>query len=320
MINVTITNNRAGDFHGGGLFNDNGTVILRNTVVVGNLLGASTTADDISGMVDTTSSFNLIGTGGSGGLSNGTNNNQVGVVDSRLATLANYGGPTLTHALLLGSPAIDAGGNANLPSDTFDLDGDGNHSESIPFDQRGVGFARIVDGPDADTTDTVDIGAFEAQVSVADIADQTINEDGSLSLPFNVGGATSITSVTAASSNTTLVPNNPANISISGSGSTRTLLVNPVANAFGTSTITVMVNGTNSQTMTDTFVLTVNPVNDVPSFIKGLDHTVNENYGAQTVNNWASNTSAGPANESGQTLTFIVANNTNPALCFLTCD
>ena len=174
--------------------------------------------------------------------------------------------------------------------------------------------SRKVDGPDADTTDTVDIGAFEAQVSVADIADQTINEDGSLSLPFNVGGAASITSVTATSSNTTLVPNNPANISISGSGSTRTLLINPVANAFGTSTITVTVNGSNSQTMTDTFVLTVNPVNDAPSFTKGPDQTVNENDGAQTVNNWATNISAGPADESGQTLTFIVANNTNPAL------
>ena len=46
-----------------------------------------------------------------------------------------------------------------------------------------------------------------------DIADQAINEDGSLSLPFNVGGSSFDTSVTATSSNTTLVPNNPVNIS-----------------------------------------------------------------------------------------------------------
>src|SRR6185503_8654099 len=114
-------------------------------------------------------------------------------------------------------------------------------------------------------------------VSLTNISDQTINEDGSLSLPFNVGEASSITSVTATSSNTTLVANNPANISTSGSGSSRSLLINPVANAFGTTSITVTVNGNNSQTMTDTFLLTVNSVNDPPSFSKGLDQTVNEN-------------------------------------------
>jgi hypothetical protein len=37
-----------------------------------------------------------------------------------------------------------------------------------------------------------------------------------------VGGESNITSVTATSLNTTLVPNNAANIDVSGSGSTRT--------------------------------------------------------------------------------------------------
>jgi hypothetical protein len=41
---------------------------------------------------------------------------------------------------------------------------------------------------------------------------------------------------------------------------------------------------------------------------------VNENDGAQTVNNWASNISAGPADESGQSLTFMVTNSSNAAL------
>ena len=128
-------------------------------------------ASDIVGTVDSASSFNLIGTGGSGGLTNGTNNNQVGVSDPRLSTLANNGGPTLTHALLTGSPAVDAGSNANLPPDTFDLDGDGNTSEAIPFDQRGMGFNRSVDG-NGDGTATVDIGAYELQsILVTNTAD-----------------------------------------------------------------------------------------------------------------------------------------------------
>ena len=67
---------------------------------------------------------------------------------------------TQTRALLPGSAALDAGDNTLA------------NNALLTTDQRGPGFARIVDGPDADTTDTVDIGAFEAQVSVEDITDK----------------------------------------------------------------------------------------------------------------------------------------------------
>jgi CSLREA domain-containing protein len=114
VTNVTITNNSAlGAFaHGGGLNNSGGTINLQNTIVAGNFRVNNSTADDISGTVDAASSFNLIGTGGSGGLTDGVNNNQVGVADPRLGPLAANGGPTSTHALLVGSPAIDAGNSA----------------------------------------------------------------------------------------------------------------------------------------------------------------------------------------------------------------
>jgi CSLREA domain-containing protein len=238
----------------------NGCVVavkLRNSIVAGNNANSGATPSDISGLVDSNSSSNLIGVGGSGGLTNGVNNNQVGVVNPGLGPLADNGGPTQTHALLAGSPALDGGNNAFVANPPFG---------GPPFtDQRGTGFARVVDGPDPDTTDTVDIGAFEAQVSVADIADTSFDEDGSASFPFNVGGSASITSVVANSSNTTLVPNNSANLSVTGSGSSRTLTINPVANQFGNSTITVTVIGTNGQSMSDTFLLTILPVADTPS-------------------------------------------------------
>jgi hypothetical protein len=64
----------------------------------------------------------------------------------------------------------------------------------------------------------------------------------------------------------------------------------------------------------DTLSVTVNAVNDVPSFTKGADQTVNEDAGAQTVTGWATAISAGPSNESAQTLTFNVTGNTNAAL------
>jgi hypothetical protein len=53
-----------------------------------------------------------------------------------------------------------------------------------------------------------------------------------------------------------------------------------------------------------TFTITVTAVNDAPSFTKGADPTVDEDAGAQTVNNWATAISRGPGDESGQTLTF----------------
>ncbi|HEV7701102.1 MAG TPA: Ig-like domain-containing protein, partial [Pyrinomonadaceae bacterium] len=57
--------------------------------------------------------------------------------------------------------------------------------------------------------------------------------------------------------------------------------------------------------------ITVNSVNDVPSFTKGADQSVLEDAGAQTVAGWATNISKGPANESGQVVDFIVTNNNN---------
>ena len=108
--------------------------------------GSTATASDIAGTVATTSAYNLIGTGGSGGLTNGTNGNQVGVANPGLGTLANNGGPTQTIALLPGSPAIDKGSNA--------LAVDPTTGKPLTTDQRGPGFVRIVNG-------TVDIGAYE---------------------------------------------------------------------------------------------------------------------------------------------------------------
>jgi hypothetical protein len=276
--NSTITNNTADSDNnstgtGGGISAQAGTTTLKNSIVAGNFNedGASDAADDIGGTVDAASSFNLIGTGGAGGLTNGVNNNQVGVANAGLGALADNGGIVNTHALSPTSAAVETGGNANLPVDTFDLDGDLNTAEALPVDGRGLGFPRNADSQDANVVQTVDIGAFELHPSIEDILDQSTNEDTVKNVSFNIGDDTGslIATVTATSSNTTLVPN--ANLSVTGSGGSRNLQITPAANQSGTTTISVTVTATNGRTATDTFDLTVNAVNDPPS---GTDNTV----------------------------------------------
>ena len=57
--------------------------------------------------------------------------------------------------------------------------------------------------------------------------------------------------------------------------------------------------------------LSIDPVNDEPSFTKGADQTGAEDSGAQTVAGWATAISEGAANEGAQTLTFSLSNDNN---------
>ena len=58
-----------------------------------------------------------------------------------------------------------------------------------------------------------------------------------------------------------------------------------------------------------TWSVSVTTVNDEPSFTAGSNQTVLEDALAQTVANWATNLSAGPSNESSQSVSFDVINN-----------
>ncbi len=138
FTNCTISGNSSSG-SGGGVYNY-GTARLTDTIVAGNT-GPSSAASDIIGMVS--GSYNLIGTGGSGGLSNGQNGNIVltSLTGLGLAPLAFYGGPTQTMALLPGSAALGAGVIADYPGTTT----------PITTDQRG----EPLDTPNPD------IGAFQ---------------------------------------------------------------------------------------------------------------------------------------------------------------
>jgi predicted outer membrane repeat protein len=146
ILNSTIVENfSAAD--GGGILWAGGAdqIHVKNTIIADNLvLTIPEVGQDVSGQF-VSDGHNLIGVvNGSTGF--GAAGDQLGSVgdplDPRLGPLQNNGGPTQTHALLAGSPAIDHGDNSGAPA----------------TDQRGV--ARPRDG-DGNGSKIVDIGAFE---------------------------------------------------------------------------------------------------------------------------------------------------------------
>jgi VCBS repeat-containing protein len=106
-------------------------------------------------------------------------------------------------------------------------------------------------------------------------------------------------------------PANAASFTLNPDGS---FAYTPAANFFGSDSFTYKPTDGAAAGNTVTVALTVNPVNDAPSFVGGPNQSVAQDSGPRTVAGWASGISAGPANEAGQGLTFEVVANTNPTL------
>src|SRR5207302_984726 len=159
LNNSTFGGNSAG-YHGGGIYNGSGMVTIRHTILNAGALG-----ENLFNAYGSVSSlgYNLSSDNG-GGLLTATGD-QINT-DPLLGPLQDNGGPTFTHELLNGSPAIDAG-DPNFNPNSF--------NPPMVYDQRGTGFNRVVNG-------RIDIGAFEVQAvpsSYAGQVQQPINADGS---------------------------------------------------------------------------------------------------------------------------------------------
>ncbi|NUN96066.1 MAG: cadherin-like domain-containing protein [Candidatus Omnitrophica bacterium] len=103
--------------------------------------------------------------------------------------------------------------------------------------------------------------------------------------------------------------------------STGVLTFTTALNQVGSATITLQLvdsggtaNGGDNTSATASFVLSVTPVNDEPSFMAGANQQVLEDSGPHSVSGWATSISSGPADESAQTVTFNITGNTSPAL------
>ena len=113
--------------------------------------------------------------------------------------------------------------------------------------------------------------------TISDVANQQSNEDTATGeLAVTLGDeetAVADLTLSASSSDQGLVPD--ANIVLGGSGASRTVTVTPASNQSGSATITLTVSdGTASST--DTFVLTVGGVNDVPTISDVANQVTNE--------------------------------------------
>src|SRR4029079_3809677 len=114
-----------------------------------------------------------------------------------------------------------------------------------------------------------------------------------------------VNSITATSSNPILVPNDSTHLSAALLGTTGVVRVFSATDLSGTTNITITIDRTGG-TESKTFLVTVTPVYDPPSFTAGHNLTVNQDAEYETVSNWATGISAGPPDESGQALTFQV--------------
>lgn len=176
VTNSTLSGN-SDTVMGGGIHNEGGTVTLANVTVTGsspdgiyNWQGGSVTVrnsivalqsgggpDCAGATVVTSGGHNVVSDASCGFASAGDQPN----TDPLLGPLTTNGGVTFTHALLAGSPAVDAGAPAGCQGD---LDGDGL-ADPLVTDQRG----RLrVDG-DGDASVVCDVGAYEFAATTTDL-------------------------------------------------------------------------------------------------------------------------------------------------------
>ena len=123
----------------------------------------------------------------------------------------------------------------------------------------------------------VNFGALPGNPTITPLAAVSVNEDGSITVPFNVRSGTTTSpdslTLTKTSANTTLLPVN--NIVFGGSGINRTVTLTPAPNETGTSVVRITVANGALTDFTE-FTVTVNNINDAPTITSVGSQTTNE--------------------------------------------
>ena len=210
--------------------------------------------------------------------------NQIVDEDTLLGPIAVSVGDVETAAAGLTLTAASSD-QALIPDGNIVIGGSGaNRTVSVTSVANASGTATVTltvtddTGGTASDTFTVTVNPVNDAPTVSDVGNQTIDEDSATTaLAVTVGDAETDAAgltLTATSSDQTLVSD--GNIVIGGSGASRTVTVTPAENRSGVATITLTVTDAGGQTATDTFTVTVNPVNDIPTISETGDQTVDE--------------------------------------------
>ena len=219
------------------------------------------------------------------------------VTVNNVAPTPNAGGPYVTGAsgtVQLSGSATDPG-TLDVLTYSWDLDGDGNFGETGGAATRGNenvqnpifdGSAmargaqqtvtlRVGDGTTTtDTTTTVTRNNLPTISAIADIDTPKGVAPGAIN--FTIGDAqTAAGSLTlsATSSNSSVVNNVAGSFTFGGSGANRTLTLTPVADAVGTTTITITVTDGNGESSQETFLVRFNAPPVVTPTVANLTYT-----------------------------------------------
>ena len=235
------------------------------------------------------------------GISNGALNE-----DDELQITATSSNLSIVSDPVIAYNSPEATGNLS-----FDLVENAFGSVVITLNLRDAG----VDGVLGNNDDGVTIESFSLTVNpvndaptIDEIADQTHVEDGGPAtvaiggLTNGAPGESGPLTVTATSSDPSVIPD--PTVARNSTSPVGVLTFEPVADAFGGPvTITVRVQDAGGEVTTETFDVTIDPVNDAPTLNDPDDITIDEESGQITVN--LDGIGAGPNESQGLTVTAV---------------
>ena len=227
--------------------------------------------------------------------------------------LANDSDPDGNDLVLTTTPVVaPATGSLTLNADgTFSFTHDGSETSSDSFTYEvcdNVSPTPLC----ANAVVTITIAPVNDAPSVADDSAST-DEDTAVEIDVLANDSDSDGALDPA---TVMVASGPVNGGISVNMTTGAITYTPDADFNGSDAFTYQACDDGTPTPVEcasaTVTIAVNAVNDAPTFNNAGDVSSNEDAGAQTIPGWASSIDDGDGGT--QVLTFIITNNTNPAL------